>query len=129
MRRVSVFITMMLMLTMLTGCLFMYSVTEFSGSRASNDELFDLDFDMLNRKEEHHMTLKEGDTIKVTADHKSGKIDVFVSGPSDTIYQGDDIEDMEFFLTIEEDGIYTFEVSGDEGIGSVCFELVKDEEL
>ncbi len=116
-----------MILSMLTGCLFMKPVTEYCISRVKNESFFNVDFEMLNSKEEHKMTLEKGDVIKITAEHKSGRIDVLVTGPSDDIYKGDDIDDMEFTLTIEEDGVYTFEVFGKDGIGSVTFELVRDE--
>jgi hypothetical protein len=94
----------------------------FTGSKTSNDDQFLVDFDLLSTTVNSKMLLSEGETIETTIDIKKGDVDIIVKNENGTIaYQGNDVENCNFMIEIEETGTYTFYITGFKAEGSVYF--------
>lgn len=119
--RNNVFILALIILTIsFIGC--KNSSSTFSGSKTGNYNQFLVDFDVLNTSVNNDMPLSNGDNIDTTIDIEKGNVDVLVKNENDTIfYQGDDVENGNFTLSITESGKYTFYITGHKAKGSVHF--------
>lgn len=96
---------------------------DFVGNKIRNQDKFLLEFQVLNHTESSTMQLKKGDEIKTSITVEEGKVDILVKDRKETIaYQGTNVATGEFSIEIQEDGTYTFAVTGDGGKGSVSFE-------
>ena len=113
-------VALIILVVSFAGC---YSSSPmFSGDRTGNDTQFLVDFEVLNTTVNSEMPLSNGDTIDTTIDIEKGKVDVLVKNENDTIvYQGNDVENGNFSLSIEESGNYSFHISGNKAKGSVHF--------
>lgn len=98
------------------------SKSTFSGSKTGDNTQFLVDFDVLNKTVNSDMDLLNGDNIETTIDIEKGKVDVLVKNENDTIiYQGNEVENGNFTLSITESGKYTFSITGHKAKGSVYF--------
>ena len=103
-----------------TGC----GKQVFNGNRTGNDEQFIMDYSILNKTETHEMNLKEGDTIDVIIESKSGKVDVVVSDSSGKkVYVGHNASSGEFSFEIPKTDTYKFSITGRDAKGSVSFKV------
>lgn len=95
---------------------------KFNGSLTSDEEHFDIDFEILNGTYEHDLFLKEGESIAVSIEKESGSISLSVQDEDgESVYQGDDVEAGAFEVGIKETGTYTLCVSGKKARGHVVF--------
>lgn len=96
---------------------------EFSGSRTGNDSRLIMTYDVLNKTESQDLKLAAGDTISAKIVVKGGRLSIKIrKDGQESIYEGDGIIfSNEFDVVVEEDGIYTVEVTGKRAKGSVSF--------
>lgn len=105
---------------LLAGC--EDSQSAFSGSKTGNDQQFLVDCEILNSTVDSEMPLLEGDTVKTTINIKEGDVNIVVKNENGTVaYQGNDVENSEFIIGVQESGTYTFSVTGSKAEGSVHF--------
>lgn len=99
----------------------------FNGSRASDEEHFDIDFEILNGTYTHDLVMNEGDSIALTIEKESGSISLLIQKESkDAIYRGDDVEAGTFEVVISEAGTYTLSVTGKKAKGHVVFTRIEN---
>lgn len=102
----------------LAGC----QSTAFDGSRVGDDVQFVLEYKVLNGRQTHEMALEQGERLHVQIEHKSGRLDISVTGPDGKeIYRGNDADTGAFYLEIQQTGEYGFSVTGAKAKGSVSF--------
>ncbi|MEL7570957.1 MAG: hypothetical protein AAGU14_10425 [Eubacteriaceae bacterium] len=109
MNRICVLIITVLLIVLFCGC----ANQVFDGSSTGNDEQFILSYSVLNCEKTHQMTLDEGSVISVSINNGKGRIDVMVVGSQGRVlYKGDDADNNEFKLTVQQSDTYTFSVTG-----------------
>ncbi|MDD4297382.1 MAG: hypothetical protein PHC69_10590 [Ruminiclostridium sp.] len=119
MKKLILYILLYINIISMAGCT---NNSRFSGSKTSNENQFLVDFGLLNTTVNSKMFLSEGETIEATIDVQKGDVDIIVKNENGTIaYQGNDEEACKYIIKIEEEGTYTFYVSGAKAKGSVYF--------
>jgi hypothetical protein len=119
MKKTVLFILLYALIISMAGC---DNNRTFSGSKTSNDNQFLVDFDFLNTTVSSKMPLSDGDTIETAIDIKKGAVDIIVKSENGTIaYQGNNVENCNFIIEIEEPGTYIFYIKGYKAEGSVYF--------
>lgn len=119
MKKLILYILLYINIISMAGCT---NNSRFSGSKTSNENQFLVDFGLLNTTVNSKMFLSEGETIEATIDVQKGDVDIIVKNENGTIaYQGNDEETCKYIIKIEEEGTYTFYVSGAKAKGSVYF--------
>lgn len=109
MKRFFVLIIIALIILFVCGC----ANQVFNGSSTANDEQFILNYSVLNCEKTHQMELDEGSVINVSIKNDKGRIDVLVVGMQGRVaYKGDDADNNEFKLTVQQSDTYTFSVTG-----------------
>lgn len=109
MKKLSVIIVTLFLLVFASGC----ANQAFDGSSTGNDEQFILNYSALNCEKSHQMTLDKGSVINVSINNGKGRIDVLISGSNGHVaYKGDDADNSEFIVTINQTDNYTFSVTG-----------------
>jgi hypothetical protein len=96
----------------------------FSGSKTGNENQFLVDFDYLNTTVESKMPLAEGEAIETFIEIENGEVGILVKNESGEVaYRGDDLEkcSYNFTIIIEDEGIYTFSITGFKAEGNVYF--------
>lgn len=98
--------------------------TNFTGSRVKNPDAYQMDFTYMNAEDSHTLSLKQGDTLHVEANHEQGKLEVVIGIAGATpIYKSDDIETGSFDLSITEAGDYVISIHAKKAKGSLHFAL------
>ncbi|MDD4531781.1 MAG: hypothetical protein PHH21_03730 [Candidatus Pacebacteria bacterium] len=96
----------------------------FSGSRTGNENQFLVDFEYLNTTVESKMPLVEGETIETMIEIENGEVGIMVKNENGEVaYRGDDLEkcSYNFTIIIEDEGTYTFSITGFKAEGNVYF--------
>ncbi|MDP4179577.1 MAG: hypothetical protein Q8942_00610 [Bacillota bacterium] len=119
MKRLCKFVCLLLLIALtMVGC----QKSEFDGSRASNDEQFILDYDVLNCEKEHNLKLEKGMKLDVEIVNQSGRIDVKVVGTTgNVLYKGDNASSNSFVLTAQTTDTYKISVKGKDAKGRISF--------
>lgn len=95
----------------------------FDGEVSSGPATFTLDYNEFNSTKSHNMALSSGDTLHIKLSNKSGKIAIAVNDDSgNEIYNGYELTNGEFQLSITKDSTYTIKVVGSGAKGSTVFE-------
>lgn len=95
----------------------------YNGSRVGNPDGYWLDFSYMDQSDNHTMSLKPGDILKVTYEVRDGRIDVTIGVPGqDPIYRGNDVQTGAFELPIQETGEYIISVNASKASGRLEFE-------
>ena len=105
-------------LTLLSAC----GHATFNGSSTGNDTQFIMEYSIFNTSDHREMALKTGDVIDTTVVSDDGSVDIQVENSAgEAIYSETDVPTSEFEISISQDDVYTFTVTGHEAKGSVSF--------
>lgn len=105
----------------LAGC---HMGSSFHGSILSNADCFQLDYVLLNQRENSSFSLNPGDSIRVSISQEAGAVDILVGmDGQEPVYEGKNLTQSEFVLNILESGIYQVWVTGHNACGSVVFRV------
>lgn len=97
----------------------------FDGSRLSNADSFELEYDVFNKDDSAIIYLEAGDALKVSTANTSGTVDITIGiEGKPSIYEGNSLKDMVFTLNISEAGSYIIYVTGHNAQGSTSFSRV-----
>lgn len=111
------------LLLLWTGC-----VNDTRFSRTITQDRYFLKLMPLNDTMTESYSLKAGDAIAVTMEIESGKLDVWIAGENgDILYQGNGVQSGAFELVVSVDGTYTITVTGEQGRGTLNFEMIRGE--
>ena len=107
--------------------LLLLTFPESAGSRYSRkveENLFSLDMERLNGTIAEPFSLKAGDTVDVSLVRISGELAIAIGQENrEPIYEGTNPELNFFRVTVPEDGVYLFSVSGKHAEGSISFQM------
>lgn len=96
----------------------------FNGSRTGDNNHFEMDFTWLNTTYAHDLDMKQGESIHVYTEKKSGEIKIVIKADDGkAIYEGNGDVASEFVVAIPEDGIYTISVTGKKAAGYLKFNI------
>ena len=105
-------------LTLLSAC----GHATFNGSSTGNDSQFIMEYSVLNTSDHRELSLKAGDVIDTAVVSDDGSVDIQVENSAgEAIYSETDVPTSEFEISISQDDVYTFTVTGHEAKGSVSF--------
>ncbi len=123
MKKRCIILCTLLLAMLLTACGTPSRLTTFDGDRVSSDRTFLLDFTVLNTTDAHDLTLSAGDTLHVDASVESGSLRILIrQAEQAAIYEGNDTAlPAAFDVAIEQGGVYTVTVTGQNAKGSVHF--------
>lgn len=101
--------------------LFLSAGTAFAdNSVLRQDDSFQLAFDNLNRAEGHVMALSKGDEFYLSETITGGSVHVLVRMEGGRVlYDSNEIPPVGYTITIPEDGVYRFSVTGENASGIV----------
>lgn len=109
----------------LVGCA---AGSTFNGNKVTSEEGFQMDYSILDKREEAVLELAKGDVIQVEISHETGTVDiVFGQDGAEPIYEGNGLSNSGFTLNITESGIYQISVTGNHARGSVAFMKIDTE--
>ncbi len=115
-------------ITVLVVSMFLCACTEgvtFSGSKAGDEDHFDIAFEMLNTSYSHELEMKEGEALDVMLEAESGNVSLIIRrGEDEPIYRGSNLESTVFQVGIAQEGIYTLTVEGKKARGHVTITRV-----
>lgn len=95
----------------------------YDGEVSSGPATFTLDYNEFNSTKSHNMNLSSGDTLHIRLSNQSGKIAIAVNDDlGNEIYNGYELTNGEFQLSITKDSTYTIKVVGSGAKGSTVFE-------
>lgn len=95
---------------------------EFNGNRTGDDSRFIMDYTMMNKTETHELKLEQGDSVNVSIESQSGRLDIlFTDSSGNEIYKGDNAASGSYVLEIIKSDIYIITVTGKNAKGSVSF--------
>ena len=105
-------------LTLLSAC----GHATFNGSSTGNDTQFIMEYSIFNTSDHRKLSLKTGDVIDTVVVSDDGSVDIQVENSAgEAIYSETDVPTSEFEISISQDDVYTFTVTGHEAKGSVSF--------
>ena len=94
----------------------------FDGSKTSDENMFRMEYSILDKEESAELKLTEGDQIQVRISHTAGNVDVIVGeNGEEPIYKGTGQENADFILTIPKTGCYHISVTGHRAKGEISF--------
>lgn len=103
----------------LTGC---SADSTFDGNKTVNADSFQMDYSVLDQREDSFLTLAEGDVLQVSIAQETGTVDVTVGiDGNEPVYEGNGLSNTDFTLNILESGIYQITVTGHNARGHVAF--------
>ena len=97
----------------------------FDGNRVKNQNLYDLSFSAMNKTDSHSMSFEKGSRIHVSFLIDKGDVDLYIESDSIKCYQGNNISSGNFFIDIEELGIYAIKVNAKKASGRIKIERTK----
>lgn len=113
-----IFIIALLVLSSI-GC----SAEVYDGQVTSSPVGFTLDYNEFNSTKSHSMALSSGDTLHISLYNESGKVAIAVNDDlGNEIYNGYELTNGEFQLSITKNSTYTIKVIGSGAKGSTVFE-------
>ena len=123
--RTYIFITIIILVSLLTGCT-TSSGTVINASESNTSTKMSMSYDKFNGYKERVIEVKEGKPIIVTVNivTKSGSIDAYITRDNDidnSSYEGHDIQTTKFSVTLSEQGRYTIRVDANNHSGSYSF--------
>ena len=120
--------TIILSAILLAACLLLSGCggkPTFDGSKTSDENLFRMEYSILDREESAEMKLTEGDQIQVHISHTTGNVDVIVGqNGEEPIYKGTEQENADFILTVPKTGCYHISVTGHRAKGEISFTCI-----
>ena len=120
--------TIILSAILLAACLLLSGCggkPTFDGSKTSDENLFRMEYSILDREESAEMMLTEGDQIQVHISHTAGNVDVIVGeNGEEPIYKGTEQENADFILTVPKTGCYHISVTGHRAKGEISFSRI-----
>ena len=105
--------------------------TRFDGDRISDPGRFALRFDRMNGTDSETIVLQEDDTLHVSWQIESGRVDIAIGiEGEEALYQADDRpagDKADFYVEIPQTGSYTITVSAREAKGQIEFMKMEKE--
>ncbi len=96
--------------------------TEFDGKETVDDEHFDVEFSFLDTTFTHCIELDAGDSVDVSIENQGGNIAIKIQkDDEEPIYTGNHLPTSNFKVGIDDAGIYTMTLTGDNAKGHVTF--------
>lgn len=90
-----------------------YNQERFIGDCIKESDLYSLNIVNMNGSDEHVLSLKDTDTLRITFKTEKGVLRLSVFAPDEAVvFDGKNIEFMEFDLGISENGEYLIVVKG-----------------
>ena len=86
---------------------------EFTGKNVKNPDAYELDIEYMNGRDEHALSLRENDALRVHFEVISGSLRMEITAPDGSIlYSGNGTAETDFTVNIPADGEYGICVTG-----------------
>ncbi len=100
----------------------------FTGSSVKNSDRYNLEFSKMNGEDSTVINLREGDMLSVNFDVSKGRVDISIGIEGENpIYKGDDINNGNFTVEIEQSGEYQISVNAKHAAGLIDIMLKEAE--
>ena len=93
---------------------------EFTGKNVKNPDAYELDIEYMNGRDEHALSLRENDALRVHFEVISGSLRMEITAPDGSIlYSGNGTAETDFAVNIPADGEYGICVTGRRAQGTI----------
>lgn len=93
---------------------------EFTGKNVKNPDAYELDIEYMNGRDEHALSLRENDALRVHFEVISGSLRMEIAAPDGSIlYSGNGTAETDFTVNIPADGEYGICVTGRRAQGTI----------
>lgn len=93
---------------------------EFTGKNVKNPDAYELDIEYMNGRDEHALSLRENDALRVHFEVISGSLRMEIAAPDGSIlYSGNGTAETDFTVNIPADGEYGIRVTGRRAQGTI----------
>lgn len=93
---------------------------EFTGKNVKNPDAYELDIEYMNGRDEHALSLRENDALRVHFEVISGSLRMEIAAPDGSIlYSGNGTAETDFAVNIPADGEYGICVTGRRAQGTI----------